>query len=69
MGNAKTLTTGKNSALKNVRLLKKFLINLTLTIVYPKNAFKFTVLSNISPQISRIFGDFVYRFHDKKNFA
>lgn len=48
-----------------VSFLANFLINLTLTVVYPKNAFKFTVLSNISPQILSIFGDFVYRFHDK----
>ena len=50
---------------KNVKLLKKFLINLTLTIVYPKNGFKFTVLSNVSPQILSIFGDFVRKFEDK----
>jgi len=50
---------------KNVKLLKKFLINLTLTIVYPKNKFKFTVLSNVSPQILSIFGDFVWKFADK----
>lgn len=55
----------ENTLVKNVKLLKKFLINLTLTIVYPKNAFRFTVLSNISPPIWRIFGDFLYRFHDK----
>jgi len=50
---------------KNVKLLKKFLINLTLTIVYPRNKFKFTVLSNVSPQILSIFGDFVWKFADK----
>lgn len=50
---------------KNVKLLKKFLINLTLTVVYPKNRFKFTVLSNISPQILSIFGDFVWKYEDK----
>jgi len=37
--------------LKNVKLLKKFLINLTLTVVYPKNRFRFTILSNVSEQI------------------
>jgi len=31
---------------------------LTLTTVYPKNRFKFTVLSNVSPQILSILGDF-----------
>ena len=50
---------------KNVKLLKKFLINLTLTTVYPQDRFKFTVLSNVSPQILSIFGDFVWNFEDK----
>jgi len=51
--------------LKNVKLLKKFLINLTVTVVYPKNRFRFKVLSNVSPQILTIFGDFVWRYRDK----
>ena len=51
--------------LKNVKLLKKFLINLTLTVLYPKNRFKFTVLSNVSPQILSILGDFVWKYGDK----
>jgi transposase len=50
---------------KNVKLLKKFLINLTLTTVYPQDRFKFTILSNVSPQILSIFGDFVWKFEDK----
>ena len=41
------------------------LINLTLTTVYPKNRFKFTVLSNVSPQILSILGDFVWKYEDK----
>jgi hypothetical protein len=44
---------------------KKFLINLTLTAVYPKEGFKFTVLSNVSEQILALFGDFVWRYKDK----
>jgi len=56
------LLSGK---LKNVKLLKKFLINLTLTVVYPKNRFKFTVLSNVSPQILTLLGDFVWKYRDK----
>ena len=50
---------------KNVKLLKKSLINLTLTIVYPPDRFRFTVLSNISPQILSIFGDYVWKYRDK----
>ena len=50
---------------KNVKLLKKQLINLTLTVVYPPNRFKFTVLSNVSPEIVGLFGDFLRRYEDK----
>jgi transposase len=49
---------------KNVKLLKKHLQNLTLTVVYPENRFKFTVLSNISPEIMSLFGDFLRRYED-----
>ncbi len=50
---------------KNVKLLKKHLQNLTLTFVYPENRFKFTILSNISPEIVGLFGDFLRRYEDK----
>ena len=55
----------KITPVKNVKLLKKHLINLTLTTIYPENRFKFTVLSNVSPEIKAIFGDFVYKWRDK----
>ena len=51
--------------MKNVKLLKKYLNNLTLTVVYPKNAFSFRILSNISQEVLGILGDFVYRYEDK----
>jgi len=34
---------------------------LTLAVIYPKNAFRLAVLSNISPQILAIFGNFVHQ--------
>ena len=55
----------KISPRKNVKLLKKHLMNLTLTIVYPENRFKFTVLSNVTPEIIGLFGDFLRRYEDK----
>jgi transposase len=55
----------KSSPVKNLKLLKKFLQNLTLTIVYPKNRFRLAIVSNISPPIQGIFGDFVHRYGDK----
>jgi transposase len=60
-----TQILSKNPVVKNVKLLKKFLINLTLTVVYPPNGFRFTILSNVSPQILSIFGDFIRRYEDK----
>ena len=50
--------------IRNVKLLKKFLNNLTLTVVYPKKAFRFKILSNISDEILLIFGDFVRKYQD-----
>lgn len=55
----------KCSPVKNVKLLKKQLINLTLTFVYPENRLRFTVLSNVSPEIRVLFGDFVDKWKDK----
>lgn len=55
----------KLPVVKNVKLLKKFLNNLTLTIVYPENRFRFQVLSNISEEILSILGDFIYKYEDK----
>lgn len=55
----------KLPVVKNLKLLKKFLNNLTLTVVYPQNRFKFTILSNISEEILSILGDFIYKYEDK----
>ena len=60
-----TLRMSKISPDKNVKLLKKDLINLSLTVIYPKNRFRLKVVSNISPLINAIFGGFVYRYGDK----
>ena len=55
----------ENSPVKNLKLLKKFLQNLTLVIIYPKGRFQLRVVSNVTPQIKRILGDFVYRYGDR----
>jgi len=60
-----TLILAKNPLVKNVKLLKKYLNNLTLTVVYPPKAFKFSILSNISEEIMSILGDFILRYEDK----
>ena len=60
-----TAILNKISPVKNVKVLKKSLINLSLTVVYPPNGFRFHILSNVSPQILAIFGDFIRRYEDK----
>jgi len=49
----------------NTVLMYSFLINLTLTVGYPKKGFSFSILSNVSPQIFTIFGEFIRKFDDK----
>ena len=50
---------------KNIKLLKKHLNLLTKTIIYPETGFKFHVISNITPQITHIFGNFIKNYEDK----
>jgi len=49
----------------NVKCLKKSLINLSLTVVYPDNGFRFSILSNVSDKILQLLGDFVWDYEDK----
>lgn len=60
-----TLFLAENPLVKNVKLLKKYLNNLTLTVVYPKNRFRFAVLANISEEIKSILGDWLDKYKDK----
>jgi transposase len=55
----------KDTVVKNLKLLKKYLENLTLTLVYDKSLFRFSVLSNISPEIKSILGNFIDKYEDK----
>ena len=54
----------KNTVGKNLKLLKKSLNNLTVTVVYPENSNKFEVLSNVSEEIRAIFGNFIKKYAD-----
>jgi len=60
-----TLHLAPKPIVRNHKLLKKYLKNLTLTVVYPPKGFRFTVLSNISEEILSILGDFILRYEDK----
>jgi len=44
----------KNSVVKNLKLLKKYLNNLTVTVIYPKKGLRYEVLSNFSQEIRAI---------------
>lgn len=59
-----TLWEAKNSEVKNVKLLKKYLNNLTLVVLYPPTGFKMEVLANISKEIRSIFGNYVDKYND-----
>lgn len=54
----------KLPVVKNVKLLKKYLNNLTLTVVYPRHGFRFQVLSNISEEILPFLGDVMHKYED-----
>ena len=47
----------KNTVVKNLKLLKKFLNNLTVTIIYRKNGLRERIFSNFCEEIRGLFGD------------
>ncbi len=55
----------KSNVDKNLKLLRKKINSLTLTIIYDKSVFKFSVLSNISDEIRAILGDSLKEFAEK----
>ncbi len=52
----------QNPLVKNLKLLKKYLQSLTLTVIYPKKAFRVALLSNISPVTEALLGNFIHRY-------
>jgi len=55
----------KDNIDRNLKSLKKKINCLTLTIIYDKSVFKFSVLSNISSEIRGILGDSLREFAEK----
>jgi transposase len=55
----------KNSVVKNVKLLKKYLMNLTVTVIYYPNRPKVRVFSNISEEIVSVLGNFVEKYRKR----
>lgn len=56
----------KEIDVKNTKLLKKYLNNLTLAIIYPPTGGKLHCLANITPKIRTIFGDFLINYEEKR---
>lgn len=52
----------QNPLVKNLKLLKKYLSNLTVCVIYPKNWFRVTIVSNFSVEMRALFGDFVKKY-------
>jgi hypothetical protein len=48
--------------MKNLKVLKNFLMNLTLTIVYPSFGFGVRIISNFLPKLRPLFGDFIKKY-------
>jgi transposase len=59
-----TLFKAKNHAVSNLKLLKKYIGNLTLAVMYPKNAFRVEILTNNSVEMRALFGDFLKKYGD-----
>ena len=55
----------KETVDKNLKLLKKKLNSVTVTVVYDKSVFKFSVLSNITLEIHGILGDSLKKYREK----
>ncbi len=52
----------ENPVVKNLKVLKKYFTNLTLTIVYPSFGYPIKIISNFSQELHPILGDFVRRY-------
>jgi len=57
--------SNENAVVKNVKLLKKFLNNLTVTFIYPEKGLGYSVLSNISEEVISILGSSIKNFREK----
>jgi transposase len=52
----------KNPVVKNLKVLKKYLMHLTLTIVYPEFGFGIRIISNYLPELKPFFGNFIKKY-------
>lgn len=59
-----TLFLSKTFPVKNLKLLKKYSGNLTLSIFYPKNGFRIRAISNYSDEMKALLGDYIRKYGD-----
>jgi len=52
----------KSPVVKNLKVLKKYLNNLTVSVIYPKGWFKMEVITNFSAELVALFGDFLKKY-------
>ncbi len=55
----------RKKSMVNIKPLRKCFILCAKTVVYPRSNFRFHIISNITPQITDLFGDFIMRYEDK----
>ena len=53
-----------NPLVRNLKVLKKYLNNLTVSVIYPKDWLRMRVISNFSAETRALFGDFVRKYGD-----
>lgn len=52
----------ESSPVRNLKVLKKYLNNLTVSIIYPANWFRMAVISNFSDEMKALFEDFIRKY-------
>ena len=52
----------KSPVVRNLKVLKKYLNNLTVSMIYPKGWFKIDVITNYSDELTALFGDFLKKY-------
>lgn len=60
-----TINQAKNPVAKNVKVLKKILMKLTVVVVYPQKGFRYHILANDTQEIRSILGNYIDKYHDK----
>lgn len=52
----------KTSVVRNLKVLKKYLNNLTVSMIYPKDSSRIEAITNFSAEMKALFGDFVKKY-------